>query len=399
MKDQLHSQKVSHQKAQHPEVHSQKPSHILEFKIQDMLLTGTDEMFIADTLIREWSSNTYNDLQSHTVCQFLIQCGFYASLCNQIAQRVLKRQEVPLQDVAYILKKFDTYIDQESVDLLFQGLEESCQNELLAFMSHDEDLLNESIENNWRGHLKKIQKHLIEKWRGVSKTEKKPPKKTERKTEKKQTYIKHTHSLDTSQSQEASDQITTSQAILEEAEYKDTPSESHFVPSVKSQEEFLINRIFQQVESEFQETLSKAQKEIIPSILKQAQQIPHLAYDLAVSLFVMGAYQEALNVLNQYESRCHDLSMTSLKSIDFLKLEVYSAHKCYLELLEHIDNLSEKYMDENPDVLLSLMYFKAKALWGLNKNNEAIELMSEIVKQQPDFKSADLTLSQWKEVA
>ena len=405
----------------------------IEVEIQDLLLSETEETFIADTLIRRWSSIAYNDDNSHAIAQFLIQCRFYASLCDQMAQRLLKYQELPWQDTVYILKKFDSYIDQEVIDLFFCGLEEIRQLQLLPFMIYEESFLDVHLENDWKGPLKKIQTHLTELWGDISR--KKIPlgatmsqvfqTKTLRaglntyndETNREDVQVTDMETLNIQNTQ------MNTQVITQTKEVTKTKNEMEFekieemnVGKMKKidqdrtqiglgprlKEELLIHRIFQQVEKEFQIMLEKAKKEILPSFLIQAKIQPWYAYDLAVSLFMMGVYKEALQSLEQYEK--HLVSLNSPKkrsnniSSDSLRLEIYSTHKCYLELLEHVDKMFEKYINEDPDIILSLLYFKAEAFWGLNKNHEAIALMSDIVEQKPQFRCADLILSKWKEL-
>ena len=398
----------------------------IEIEIQDMLLSDTEETFIADTLIRRWSSIPYNDDNSHAIAQFLIQCRFYASLCDQMAQRLLKYQELPWQDTSYILKKFDSYIDQEVVDLFFCGLEEIRQLQLLSFMSHNEDLLDVHLENNWVDPLKKVQVHLTELWGDISRKEI-PPEVTA-------SQVSQAKTLQAALGQETYNNNETNHYQFTDIETVNIPEQTQVITQTKKmtttkhetdvekekeievhqmkkaqmelgprlKEELLIHRIFQQVEDEFQNILEKAKEEIVPSFLIQAKMQPYYAYDLAVSLFMMGVYKEALQSLDQYDK--YFISLNSSKKIlnnrssDSLKLEIYSTHKCYLELLQHVDKMLEKYINEDPDIILSLFYFKAKAFWGLNKNHEAIKLMSEIVEQKPQFRCADLILSKWKEL-
>ncbi len=402
----------------------------IEIEIQDMLLSETEETFIADTLIRRWSSIQHNDSNAHAIAQFLIQCRFYASLCDHVAQRLLKYQEIPWQDIGYVLKKFDSYIDQEVVDLFFFGLEEIRQLQLLSFMCHNESLLDAHIENNWTDQLKDVQSHLTELWGGISRKKVASEMTASQISQAKTLQVNITDTYYNDQAYDKTNQITdikTINNVQEELQdtqmgaqvttnekYEDeeidenekvkniSQNKTQIELGLRLKEEFLIHRIFQQVEDEFQSVLKKAKKEVLPSFLVQARTQPYYAYDLAVSLFMMGVYEETLQSLEQYDkyfiSSKSSRKNSNNKYSDSLKLELYSAHKYYLELLEHVDKMLKQYMNEDPDIILSLIYFKAKALWGLNKNHEAIELMSEIVKQKPHFRCADLILSKWKEL-
>ena len=376
----------------------------IEIEIQDMLLSETEETFIADTLIRRWSSIQHNDNNAHAIAQFLIHCSFYASLCDHVAQRLLKYQEIPWQDIAYILKKFDSYIDQEVVNLFFFGLQEIRQLQLLSFMSHNESFLDVHIENNWTDQLKNVQSYLTELWGDEPKKETTSEITAAQIAQAKTLQVNITPETYNDQTYNKNNQITDIKTIMDiQEELQDTQAIAHTkagtqtkyerdeyeeieatklkiaekakkIPQNKIQielgprlkEELLIHSIFQQVENEFQDVLKKAKNEILPSFLVQAKMQPHYAYDLAVSLFMMGVYKETLQSLEHYDKYFISSKSSSLnnRSSDSLKLELYSAHKYYLELLEHVDEMLKQYMNEDPDIILSLIYFKAKALWG-----------------------------------
>lgn len=369
----------------------------IEFDIQDMLLNGTQPAFVADELLKRWSLESLNEQDIHTICQFLIQCGFYASLCDHLAQQILKSQTLSWSNITYILKKFDAYIDQEVVDVLFKTVEDLNIMHLLAFMSHNENFLSPSSENNWTPHIKKVQDHLSQIWGDIKVEKSNFVEETKNAGPLDDHPVSEIQKSKALHPDEISKKDVPSQKTLNLHQHHPETSSKVFKDKMKNldpklQQESLIHRVFKKCEAESQDLLKTAGQEILPAFVKQAHKSPHYAYDLAIGLFVMEAYPTALCILDQHFASFH-------KAVDFLKLEIYSSCQNHLKLLEQIDKMSEKYVDEDPETILSLIYFKAKALWGLNKNHEAIALMSEVVKQQSDFRCANLTLSHWREVA
>ena len=376
----------------------------VEYDAQDMLMEGTDPLFIADELIRRWHTTVLDEVEAHAVCQFLMQSGFYASLFDQMALKILKNQSLPWSDVAYMLKKFDAYIDQDVIDLFFQWLEDNEKLHLLAFMSHKETFLEANSENDWSKHIKKVQEHLTQIWGDIQRQQIQPVdltssdaieeaiellQETPQSVPKKPQSPRKKKPAKKLAKKKSIKKKKTSSTSLQPQKLSQKSMDKKFKTDLKLQQESLIHRIFKQVELESQSLLKQARKEILPDFIKQAKAQPHYAYDLAVSLFVMGAYKEALRILDQHFKSFN-------RPVDFLKLEIYCDHHHYLKLLQQIDQMSKHYFDEDPDTILSLLYFRAKALWGLNKNSEAIDLMSEIVRQQSHFRCADLILSKWR---
>ena len=132
------------------------------------------------------------------------------------------------------------------------------------------------------------------------------------------------------------------------------------------------------------ESLEEIRKSMILAITRSAEQHPKAVYDLAVCLYTMDAYHEALSILCKVDN----------KASDFLKLDIYYNSGQYEKALSCTNILFEKYASDF-EVVLGVRYTRAKCLWELNKKEEAKELLSEIVSHGADFRDVQSLLFEW----
>lgn len=79
----------------------------------------------------------------------------------------------------------------------------------------------------------------------------------------------------------------------------------------------------------------------------------------------------------------------------WLKVEsLFQSHR-YAELLLELVHISTK--DPSPEAIFEVVYWKAQALWGLKKPQEAIGLLEQLLSVRPQYRSAQALLSEWRE--
>lgn len=111
-----------------------------------------------------------------------------------------------------------------------------------------------------------------------------------------------------------------------------------------------------------------------------------MALDLAIMFYQMEMYTEALLIIDTIEKKTARMLWYSLQiSID---------GKQYARALSIIDVLRHRQM--NTDHSFSLLYYQALALFGLGQKSEAKQIIANIVKIRPDFRSADSLLLDWE---
>lgn len=80
----------------------------------------------------------------------------------------------------------------------------------------------------------------------------------------------------------------------------------------------------------------------------------------------------------------------------WLHLEAELKAKRYLDLIQDLIEI-EKNVANNPDATLSIHYLRAKALWGLGRRYEAIELLDGLAAINPQFLDVSSRLQLWKD--
>jgi hypothetical protein len=127
--------------------------------------------------------------------------------------------------------------------------------------------------------------------------------------------------------------------------------------------------------------------EIERSLVAEAHRNPSVAYDVAVGLLQMGAANAALESL--------ELAPRTTAT-EWLRLEVLLETRRFVDALVESDRL-EGTFGPDPESVFSARYGKARALWGLKRQPQAIELLTEIVRVRPNFRSAHALLLAWSE--
>lgn len=116
------------------------------------------------------------------------------------------------------------------------------------------------------------------------------------------------------------------------------------------------------------------------------EEIQSFLLNSALLLNWMGAHEQALIFIYQMPE---DLSRLGVE------LECLSSSRRFLDILELVQRVELRW-PQNPDVLWTLMYWRALALWELEQKNLAIGILEALVQQNPDYRSCHLILNHWK---
>lgn len=117
-----------------------------------------------------------------------------------------------------------------------------------------------------------------------------------------------------------------------------------------------------------------------------------LAKDFALSHLMWNSGDLASELLKSKS----DLAKEELAlSERWLKVEsLFQSHR-YAELLGELNHISA--VDASPETTFAVVYWKAQALWGLKKPQEAIGLLEQLLSVRPQYRSAQALLSEWRE--
>lgn len=133
----------------------------------------------------------------------------------------------------------------------------------------------------------------------------------------------------------------------------------------------------------------KVRTEICVEALKFAQQLfyqkPHVIADLALLLHFMDFHLEATELLKKFdEKRAHS----------WLLLELLLQARQFATALDECGRIESEYA-ANPETMFAVTYARARALWGLSRKTEAVDLMTSLVRIRPKYKSAQSLLMEW----
>lgn len=174
------------------------------------------------------------------------------------------------------------------------------------------------------------------------------------------------------------------------------PGDPEILKAFESEREHLarstIHKVFQKklAQSDWFPTVSDIDPEIAKKIFKSSKKYlkkkPQMALDIAIMFYQMEMYPEALLIIDTIsEKTAHVLWYALQISID---------GKQFARALSIIDVLRHKQLTS--DHSFSLLYYQALALFGLGQRSEAKQIIANIVKIRPDFRSADSLLLDWE---
>jgi len=131
----------------------------------------------------------------------------------------------------------------------------------------------------------------------------------------------------------------------------------------------------------------REQERLKSHFLSLADENPENAYDISVSMHMMGFSQEALDVLKR-------APMTESKH--WLELELLMDTEKYLEVLSKCDWL-ENANAESVDAISTVLYTRARAYRGLGQNKVALETLQKLRKFNPEFALANTLQLEWRD--
>ena len=120
-------------------------------------------------------------------------------------------------------------------------------------------------------------------------------------------------------------------------------------------------------------------------VFKNIQSDPDLAYDFSLLLCFIEKYSEALEVLH---------FLPSSLELDLYAIQLLNKSSHYFESLEAIEKLKTKY-SHDVEMAFSATYLKAEALQGIGHVSHAIQLLKEILKYRPDYRSSRYLIEKW----
>ncbi len=108
-------------------------------------------------------------------------------------------------------------------------------------------------------------------------------------------------------------------------------------------------------------------------------------YLYTILFYQMEAYEFALN--------CIKKATQSLQT-QWLEIELLHLNKRYFECIDACNKIFMENLD-NADIQMACLYQKSQSMWEVGSQQEAIEVMSSLLKIRPYFRSAYEILQSW----
>lgn len=345
----------------------------IELEIASLLGESSHPEMVAEKLLRKYDDQPLSPEQLQSLSQFLLQTGMWESLI-QLSIRQLERYKKcswPHIGEALFLafeasvSSLDLSISTEA--LLKGAYENESQSALSKSSIRKANSKLETLYRNRRIHYMAELTSLKNEW-----TQQYLMFKSQRMIEQEALILeklkKHYHG----------DPSLQSLAL------------SHAQDTTQIHEQASSHLTLDQFKSLQKELPNPEELQFLQNLLDQTKNLTERTAinpsDLIMMFLFMDAPKFALQLMQQF-------SQPPLNH--WLRLEVLLLSENHLEALLEIQQL-EKQSQNEPDTMFALAYLKARALWGLRRTFEAIELMDQINSLRPDYRSASTLVSEWR---
>lgn len=345
-------------------------SESFERVIRDLLLMEKDPVRVGERLLKRLHDDDIRRVPKKVFLNYLTHAGFYEE-AHQVFFHLFKmKQSVPWSEFLNFLNKSGFKPNKGFIDKVLAAQRSTHPkdrlNHFIAWEKYDERL-QELRENYYQETLKeqKAQKEELfekleyfrtnrmtnEEKKILDLLEKTYPKDEKIKSLKKDFQLRWAHEV-----------IANKTRFQVEKELGNKKNA------------YLLNEEERNFADEFTESL----KIVI-------QDVPETAYDLTIGLCFLEYFQKAIELLEFSEEG---------PSKDWLRLDLLHKAKRFIECLDYIVSVENKYSDD-PESTFAGTYLRAQVLFGLGQKNTAIELMKSIVEIRPSYRAAHSLLMEW----
>lgn len=359
---------ISHNKKDIFEIGEDVPT-AFEVEIHSLLNSLGSPKRVAEDILRRWDMNLLSEEEQLDCAQFLLAAGLYPLLFQRIKKLLDNRAQIPWAQLAEAIGRAKLLPTLKETNAILEGAQAQNSEEHLL-RSYQLDIWDRTYPER---------RNLLQS------------KKTEAIDEQKKSLIEKMQFMRDNQIFEKENEV------LEELQNL-FPEETNFVREREAYEVRMARELIAKVRTQIHEPnhtewpreeltqeQAKAKELIVEKALAAAKTNPSSATDLAICLHFMDFNQEAVEVLNQ---------VPNSRAIDWLRLELMILSRQYVNALGESNRLESVYSDD-PEAAFAAVYARARALWGLQQSELAIDLMSSLVRVRPNYKSAQSLLLKW----
>jgi tetratricopeptide (TPR) repeat protein len=126
---------------------------------------------------------------------------------------------------------------------------------------------------------------------------------------------------------------------------------------------------------------------LLKQALKKIKKNPELSVDITIMFYQMDFYEEAFQII--------DTDKTGDARLIWYEIIISIEAEKFVRALSALNRLKNVKLDQ-ADYSFSIMYYHALVLHGMGHKAEALQVLRNIVKIRPQFKSAVTLLSDWE---
>lgn len=350
------------------EAHSLEPKSI-ELWISRQLKAKNEPELIADELLKTWEKGTLSTASKLITCRFCFSNFFYASIIRVIRNDLKSGVSLPWSAVLEIFMTVRGAYSKELVDSILVGSTRDKNLHALAAAAiffKDEDLrwpkILDSEKSDRVKEMLDLKAKLIDDM-NVYKRERMLP--------------------------ELRETLNKLLAI--------SPSDSHLIKERNFLNEIEMDRSIERLrQSHDRRRRPRSVKEDVPYWPQLTTHLDQLkpklglesSYYLAIGLQQMGFVKEALQLLRSKKDKW------TLREVMY-EIDLLLDLKYFAEALELAQNLLKAYKEQS-DIVNATLYSSAKAYYGLEDREQAINILKGILKFHPKYRDADLLVQEWE---
>jgi tetratricopeptide (TPR) repeat protein len=329
------------------------------------LLEDHDATYVADDLLKKWDRGELSENDQQIAAQFLINAGFLKTLQNQFRKHLSQDRSIVWISYLEMIVRTTEVLPDEIVDSILVGMTESNQLENLLYVQKA-GKLNSRID-------KLIKKFLEESNKTLNAEKKQLVEKLQRKiNDRMEEEVK-------SLSLQLRERFPGDQEILDITSNLDLA----YIRSLVQKKE---REMSQSIPLKKEDPYSFEKIKIVEDVVKNAQENPNSAYDLAIMLTQIEVYNDALT--------CLSYAPASMER-DWLKLDLLIKSENYIDAIGESFEIEKKY-SENPETLFAALQSRAQALHGLGEKDKAIQILEKLLETSPRNYTAKVLLHSWR---
>lgn len=333
----------------------------LEMKIQNWLLQGLSVQNIAQQLQESHQEWSHRDLL--VGFQFLFQTGQYQRAAKLFAQRLREKRPIPWGYALRLLKKAFPEFKKEWLLAFDKGIKrQNAQDQTWGFRDYDSEF------SFWTAHRAFFETSLKEQ---IVNYKKRLFEQIE--------YFQSQRLLD-HEEKALKKLLTLDPHNPELAKQWQNFRERWAVNVLQKKREPVLLETDSQKDPKLDKWLNVLLKDIHTYLKEDASSL----LDFSIMMITMEEWDKALEL---YLKRKVEWSQD-------LRGEIYLKANRFLELIEWCSK-QEELNAEEIDNLVAIYYLKAHALNSLGENDKALEILKDIQKLRPQYRSIDSLLFHW----